>query len=332
MADIQMLAQYFKLADAAHACEETQEECEHNLWQHWQNCSNCKTVTGWIPEARLNCDIGTSLQHDYAKSTKRFKKANAELSQVQFSVRKEMSWPDIFAYAVGVFTGDWVAIEIERGARRLSDQARDLITETDRGAVPVPVACSIVNNHDDSYVLIILTSEIRAAYERTKPKISTVRQHPTDIPSTQVNWELLPADTGNSSQAKEALITRLAGRDSGDAHIRKVILERIEFFDNLGDPPPQGRFVGLNSFSSYFGVKFSNDVVALEHPLEGNAIYIVFGEWEKVSKQSRSELLAIKNEDRTFVRVFHVGDWRERFKEKLRDIQSSKQDTSSKII
>jgi hypothetical protein len=61
--------------------------------------------------------------------------------------------------------------------------------------------------------------------------------------------------------------------------------------------------------------------VAFENPREGNAIYIVFGKWEEISKFSKSELLESKNDGRSFVRVIHIGDWKSRLKEKLRNLQ-----------
>ena len=50
----------------------------------------------------------------------------------------------------------------------------------------------------------------------------------------------------------------------------------------------------------------------LRVPLGGNALYVLHGNWEEISKRSCIDLL--RNRDVPFERFVHSADWKERFK------------------
>jgi hypothetical protein len=330
MGDERLLADYFKLAEAAQEFLEAHADCDDKLWEHYWGCPACnpsksQRVAEFVPEMRLNCETGTSLQYEYARSERRQKKADADLAEYQFSVAREMRWADVFAYAVGALKGEWIAIEIRGSAKTLSEQAISVFTKRDLSAVPAQVACSILSEDEHSIVLIIRAAELRDAYERTRLKIAPRGIAKTAVPSSQVNWDILPAGSRGSQDDLAKLARQLSPDAAGDPEIAKIVVDRIEFFESLKDPKPQRFIRGRNSFSSYFGVQFSSELVAFENPREGNAIYIVFGKWEEISKFSKSDLLATKDEDRSFVRVVHAGDWKTRFREQLLKIRGAKE-------
>ena len=326
MGDVRLIAEYFKLAEDANESDMAHSRWETKLWEHYWPCPACNPsqsgiLDGSLEKMRLNCWSGTNLQYECARSKRRRDKLEADLAEHQFSVEKDMSWADVFAYAVGALKGEWIAIEIPDNAKTLSRDALSVFAKRDLTMVPAQVECSILAEEEDSFILIIRAAEIRDAYERTRPKIATSKIEKSEMPSSDVNWEILPAGSRDSSDARARLVRELSPDAAGDQEIAKIVLDRIEFFESLQDPKPQRFIRGRNSFSSYFGVQFSPEIVAFENPREGNAIYIVFGKWEELSKFSKSDLLATKKEDRSFVRVIHVGDWRKRFREKLGKIR-----------
>jgi hypothetical protein len=330
MGDEWLLGEYFKLAEAAKKFREEHEDCDDNLQEHFWDCPAChrpeeRAIIESIPKMKLNCATGTSLQYEYARSQRRQNEADAKLGEYQFSVATDMRWADVFAHAVGALKGDWIAIEILGSAITLSEQALGVFTKRDLSAVPAQVACSILSEDEHSIVLIICAADIREAHQRTRLKIPTPGTAKTVVPSSEVNWDILPPGSRGSQDDFAKLARQLSPDAAGDPEIAKIVVDRIEFFESLEDPKPQRFIRGRNSFSSYFGVQFSSEIVAFENPREGNAIYIVFGKWEEISKFSKSDLLATKDEDRSFVRVVHAGDWKTRFREQLRKIRGAKE-------
>src|SRR5918998_4277363 len=76
-----------------------------------------------------------------------------------------------------------------------------------------------------------------------------------------------------------------------------------ERYDLLEELRPVAFVNGTGGFSRYFGAKFADDLVVLENVEYGNAIYVMFDEWETLSKRSRTELL--EGNTNGFVRIIH---------------------------
>ena len=76
---------------------------------------------------------------------------------------------------------------------------------------------------------------------------------------------------------------------------------------------PQAFIQGTSEFRRYFGAQFADDIVVFENIEYGNAIYVMFEDWQLLSKKTRIELLSA--EERQFVRIPHTRTW----KLKLRD-------------
>ena len=85
----------------------------------------------------------------------------------------------------------------------------------------------------------------------------------------------------------------------------KRIEDRANFISTL---KPIEYFVGTGMNSKYFGAKFADDLVAFENVDYGNAIYILFGNWEELSKKSRTEIL--QRPDKDFIRIPHTRYWK----------------------
>jgi hypothetical protein len=124
-----------------------------------------------------------------------------------------------------------------------------------------------------------------------------------------VNWEILPPGE------RESNIKRILANMPDDPEIRKKVMDRYEFLEKL---KPEAFIQGHGGFKRYFGAKFSASLVVFENVEYGNAIYVMFADWEQQSKRSRQELLASGQEGKTFVRIPHVQQkWKKEVKQIL---------------
>lgn len=117
---------------------------------------------------------------------------------------------------------------------------------------------------------------------------------------TKLDWEIFPQ--GTLERAVEKVKGQIRNLTPDKA---KRIEDRANFMSKL---KPVEYFVGVGMNSKYFGAKFRDDLVAFENVDYGNAIYILFGNWEELSKKSRSEIL--QRPDKDFVRIPHTRYWK----------------------
>lgn len=93
---------------------------------------------------------------------------------------------------------------------------------------------------------------------------------------------------------------------------QKVIWERLE---TIAEYQPDFEAIGQNGFSGYVVFGFEKkQVYVFESAILGNATYVIKGDWEKVSKMSKAEI--IQNNLHEW-RLIHRNDWKERVKEVL---------------
>lgn len=117
---------------------------------------------------------------------------------------------------------------------------------------------------------------------------------------TKLGWEIFPK--GSLERAVERVKGQIRNLTPEKA---KRIDDRAKFMERL---KPVEYFVGSGMNSKYFGAKFRDDLVAFENVDYGNAIYILFGNWEELSKKSRTEIL--QRPDKDFVRIPHTRYWK----------------------
>ncbi len=116
----------------------------------------------------------------------------------------------------------------------------------------------------------------------------------------KVNWEILPL-----GEDKDAIITDVVSRfKSASALVKKRIEDRLNLLASLN---PANLVVGEGGFERYIGAQFADDLVVFENPEYGNAIYIMFEDWQLLSQQTRIELLMNKNQG--FIRIVHIVGW-----------------------
>ena len=110
-----------------------------------------------------------------------------------------------------------------------------------------------------------------------------------------VGWEIFPAGT------MERAVAVVLGRIRNSSTVRqKEIQDRATIINQLH---PTEFIVGNGMNSRYFGAKFGENLVVFENVDYGNAIYILFDNWEEISQMSRIEIL--KRHEKDFIRIIH---------------------------
>jgi len=128
-------------------------------------------------------------------------------------------------------------------------------------------------------------------------------------PTTRmVNWEILPP--GDWPVDRVSVANLFAGKSSN-----AFIPERLIAVVKLS---PVEIVSGRSEFNDYLCFRFrDNNKVLLESPYEGNAAYVLRGDWETLSKKPKWELLNIYSD--FCERIIHgpSGNWKHEIKRSL---------------
>ncbi len=115
----------------------------------------------------------------------------------------------------------------------------------------------------------------------------------------KVNWKIFPNGDGSNFTSK------IFGRYRNiTPEIERNIKLRAEFLAQMN---PIEYIFGTCHNRQYFGAKFSDELVVFENTRYGNAIYLLFADWEDISKMSRSEILKLPSD--RFIRIPHKAGW-----------------------
>ena len=179
----------------------------------------------------------------------------------------------------------------EGRARNLSEfqnlvaKARNLLS--DGHAVPQQVWRGLKESAGDDGTCKRILKNLRSAVPNVQPRLESVQ------------WQLLPPESGLRSLVRTALESRAR---NGSA---SVDTRRIEFMLNL---KPDRIAVGRDSFGDYAAFIFSDRKLAvLESPIEGNATYILRGDWRELSRETKHRL-TVEIGEPVVERVVHRGD------------------------
>jgi hypothetical protein len=122
--------------------------------------------------------------------------------------------------------------------------------------------------------------------------------------SLRLQWEVLPPGT-----REEAMARIFSGRTPTPAEVTRVG-DRFDFLMGLR---PAAMIYGRSGFQRYFGAQLHKDLVLFENVEHGNAMYVMFDDWEQLSQKSRLELMSGRY-GQGFERVVHSGDWKDRLR------------------
>lgn len=129
--------------------------------------------------------------------------------------------------------------------------------------------------------------------------------------TTAVGWEIFPP--GTMDRAFTAITNRLrvpTPQRQREIENRANALARLH---------PTEYIVGSGMNSHYFGAKFGENIVAFENIDYGNAIYILFDNWQEISKMSRIDIL--KRHERDFIRIIHKDGWQKVLKRHINELR-----------
>jgi hypothetical protein len=132
---------------------------------------------------------------------------------------------------------------------------------------------------------------------------------------TTVGWEIFPS--GTLDRTVSIITQRLRNPSPERQH---EIQRRTNVLNNLR---PTEYIVGSGMNSRYFGAKFGENIVVFENIDYGNALYILFDNWQEISKMSRIDIL--KRHERDYIRIIHKKGWEKALKRYLNDLKEQEQ-------
>jgi len=129
-----------------------------------------------------------------------------------------------------------------------------------------------------------------------EPATSTVAEYSRTL---HLSWDILPPGSRD-----EAIQRLFRGRRPTQAQM-DTATSRYDFFQSLS---PQQIIIGSSGFRRYFGARLEHNLVIFENIQYGNAIYVMYENWEALSQRSRVDLLSGRLGDQ-FDRVVHREGW-----------------------
>lgn len=134
------------------------------------------------------------------------------------------------------------------------------------------------------------------------------------IKTNKISWEILPPGK------RDEFLARVFNGKKYTEEKKKVVENRYDFFEKLN---PKEIIVGNSGFNRYFGAKLENDLVVFENNDYGNALYMMYENWEELSKKSRLDLLSGRY-SKDFDRIIHKNGWKNKVRKMVSDRRKNK--------
>lgn len=131
----------------------------------------------------------------------------------------------------------------------------------------------------------------------------------------RVDWQLLPPGS-----VDEVVRGMLKGKKPVTPEQEETMKKRVTV---MGQLKPQVYIAGTDGFLRYFGAKFGDDFVVFENVRYGNALYLMYEDWQTLSKRSRVELL--NGPRNSFDRIEHREGWEAQLKAAVQKYQKKTQ-------
>lgn len=127
----------------------------------------------------------------------------------------------------------------------------------------------------------------------------------TTVPVKTLNWEVLPQGKWDFGTVRAHFRTLSRRRTDLQWDI-----SRLKTAESLR---PVECWIGQDEFDGYVVYVFRGGKMALlDHPLKGNACYILRGDWRALARLSKYELLT--EYQKRVTRIVHRGDWKHRLR------------------
>jgi len=221
-----------------------------------------------------------------------------------------------------------------RSGHHLVSYDRDVYVRDFIAPKELELEITLLEKRDDTFVVKFAINEVLDRHSEKfeaellynlnvmQENVGSVDVFPSDASfadfaaTVHVDWELLPA---GQLGAREALERLLQGKHPISDEQRAVMEERLKIFTKL---KPTHFISGTTGFVRYFGAKYGDDFVVFENVRYGNAIYVMFEDWEKLSQRSRIDLL--KGDREGFERIEHTTGWVDRLQAMLESYRRRK--------
>jgi len=168
--------------------------------------------------------------------------------------------------------------------------------------------------------LRVANNELRKIKEELEKKLAA---KVIDIKPKILNFDLLPSGNWDIEDII-SYYRRIDTKSNPDLIGKTIEIERLSAIKQL---KPVECYVGRRNWSGYIVFTFARTSnVILECPFEGNATYVIHGDWKKYVRGTRQELR--DNYPTKYTKCVHKGDWFDRVKGALRGIRASKSKTS----
>ncbi len=130
------------------------------------------------------------------------------------------------------------------------------------------------------------------------------------VSTVTLDWQIFPPGTADE------VVARLLGSayPMNAPDFEKGVRDRVRLFEGF---EPKAYIRGQGGFGSYFGAQFADDLVVFENLKYGNAVYLLYQDWDEASQRSRLDLL--RDQDAHFDRVVHTDGWQDRLTSLLHD-------------
>jgi hypothetical protein len=128
------------------------------------------------------------------------------------------------------------------------------------------------------------------------------------IETILVDWEIFPPGSVDRFLAKAKAAAR-----RGDGDTNEIIEERVKQFKRLS---PEKYILGKGGFNRYIGAVLPGGKVVFENLRWGNALYVLYDEWEDISRRSRFDLIQGTSDD--YERIPHVQGWEMKLRQAVR--------------
>jgi hypothetical protein len=122
------------------------------------------------------------------------------------------------------------------------------------------------------------------------------------ISTISLDWEIFPPGSNDD------IAHHFTSGRKQDARRAGIVAERVKLFSLL---KPAAYIKGNGAFGSYIGARYADDLVVFENMDYGNALYILYDDWQEVSQRSRLDL--IRGTDAKFDRLVHTYGWEQAF-------------------
>jgi hypothetical protein len=121
-----------------------------------------------------------------------------------------------------------------------------------------------------------------------------------------LDWQVFPPGT------QADVVRRLIGGRAVSPDEEATVAARVALFSQLR---PRAFVRGIGGLNSYVGAQYADDLVVFENTRYGNALYILYENWEQISQRSRLDLL--RGTDANFDRIVHTEGWERVFRKVL---------------